>query len=99
MVHLHRVGYMMVKRAARYCPTCECERDFLIRDPDNPYYSLESVCLECGESWIGSEMLERPFRRGWRKRNIEDALDFLRECGEFDRTAESIEKWRERGEF
>lgn len=32
----------------------------------NPYYDPTVTC-ECGDSWSGGQLAERPFRRGWRK--------------------------------
>lgn len=32
----------------------------------SPYYDPTVTC-ECGDSWSSGELMERPFRRGWRK--------------------------------
>ena len=55
-----------------YCPTCEGERGFLLEHYE--WYGWNSTCLSCGEQWSEGEMLERPFQRAWRTKNIQAAL-------------------------
>lgn len=36
----------------------------------SPYYDPILGCVECGDSWCGGELSQRPFRRGWRQQAI-----------------------------
>lgn len=38
------------------------------------WYGPTITCCGCGDSWSDGEMLERPFRRGWRKESIGRAV-------------------------
>jgi hypothetical protein len=53
-------------RGIQFCPTCERRRRFA--GFDQAWYGVTLTCLACGDSWSDGEMLERPFRRGWRDR-------------------------------
>ena len=52
-----------------HCPTCGGEQQFLCQHQE--WYGWLLVCLACGEQWSDGEMCERPFMRGWRKKNVD----------------------------
>lgn len=56
------------------CPTCKCRRRIAGVDR-GLWYGIIWTCCACGDSWGDGEMLERPFRRGWRKEAIADARE------------------------
>lgn len=70
-VHIH--APLPCKRACdrRECPVCH--RRSVILSWFTDWYGWDSTCLRCGDMWADGELLERPFARGWRKRNIEAA--------------------------
>lgn len=57
------------RRMIRYCPVCERRRRFIVRW-DGAWYGTTLHCA-CGDSWQDGELLERPFQRGWRKKEQE----------------------------
>jgi hypothetical protein len=62
------------------CPTCKQRRRFAGRD-HGPYYGPTITCLGCGDSWSCGEMLDRPFKRAWRKEAIAAAKRAWNEAG------------------
>jgi hypothetical protein len=38
------------------------------------WYGTMWTCLACGDQWADGELLERPFMRGWRWRNVRHYL-------------------------
>ena len=64
-------------RAVRIrCHSCERLTGFVIRHYE--WYGWHLTCLRCGDQWADGERLERPFARGWRRRNIEAARSLYR---------------------
>lgn len=37
--------------------------------PSSPYYGPHFTCCHCGDQWGDGELMERPFRPGWRDEN------------------------------
>jgi hypothetical protein len=72
------------------CPTCKQRRRMAGRD-FGPYYGPTVTCLGCGDSWSSGEMLERPFKRGWRKESIATAKRAWEEAGRYTRA--EYEAW------
>ena len=38
------------------------------------WYGTTMTCLACGDEWADGEILERPFMRGWRWKNVRRVL-------------------------
>lgn len=55
-------------RTMHRCPFCHRLRP--IAGFSQEWYGTTWICLGCGDSWSGDEMLPRPFTRGWRKASI-----------------------------
>jgi len=53
------------------CPTCGKWTRFMGFFYE--WYGWHETCLRCGDKWSDGELLERPFMRGWRAKNIEAA--------------------------
>lgn len=53
------------------CPVCE--KRSVILTWFYEWYGPSSTCLRCGDKWADGELLARPFARGWRQRNIDNA--------------------------
>lgn len=53
------------------CPTCKKRSYSVWRF--TPWYGSDSTCMRCGEEWTEEGRCERPFMRGWRKQNIDNA--------------------------
>ena len=68
-IHSHALEFTARCIRREHCPTCGRRTFFLIWFFE--WYEPSSVCLRCGERWIGSEMSPRPFRRAWREESIE----------------------------
>lgn len=64
-VHIHRPKSWTRRRILR-CPVDERMTECVVTV--FVWYDPIVECARCGESWSGGEMQERPFRRGWRKR-------------------------------
>jgi hypothetical protein len=45
------------------------------------WYGWYRTCLMCGDEWSDGYRIARPFARGWRRKNIEDALKRAQACG------------------
>ena len=48
------------------CPTCKQRRRTAGNDR-GAWIGVIWTCCSCGDRWGDGEMLERPFRRGWRQ--------------------------------
>ena len=59
------------RRRMLRCPTCRKRRAMFFHDYE--VYGPLVVCLTCGESWSGGEMMPRPFAAGWRRKSVEAA--------------------------
>ena len=55
------------------CIGCKGRRSPHIVEDQNNWVGWWMTCLRCGEQWAGDEWMPRPFQRGWRKKNIENA--------------------------
>jgi hypothetical protein len=72
------------------CPTEGRRRRMAGRD-HGPYYGPTITCLGCGDSWSCGEMLDRPFKRAWRKEAIAAAKRAWDEAGRYSRA--EYEQW------
>lgn len=61
------------------CPTCQRPRRMLGWHVE--WYGTTWTCAGCGDQWSDGERHERPFARGWRKKQIEYARKKLAEIG------------------
>jgi hypothetical protein len=77
-------------RRILHCPTCKRRRRMAGRD-GGPYYGPTLTCLGCGDSWTCGEMHDRPFRRGWRAKEITAAKRAWDEAGQHTRA--EYEAW------
>lgn len=66
------------------CPTCKQRRRMAGRD-FGPYYGPTVTCCGCGDAWSCGEMLDRPFKRGWRQEAIAGAKQAWEVAGQFTR--------------
>lgn len=67
--------YLEIKQPVVFCETCQVRRRmlFVLEAWRGAYWT----CLSCGERWHSEDgRMERPFARGWRKREIESAKSF-----------------------
>jgi len=55
-----------------HCPTCGEKADAF--EWFQEWYGWHSTCLKCGDQWQDGELCPRPFRRGWRRENIANAI-------------------------
>ena len=46
----------------------------LVAEAGSPWYSGTVTCTLCGDAWGDEELMERPFRRGWRQERIKEAI-------------------------
>lgn len=53
-----------LRREYTRCPVDECITEMVTRF--EAWYDPVTWCTKCGDAWSGGELLERPFRRGWR---------------------------------
>lgn len=90
---------MHYRRVVRDCPVCGItDSAFLIAWHTNPWYAssgpapaaLGTFCTNCGDAWREGELLERPFRRGWRQEAIARAVNLWEQACEcpLDRDAD-----------
>lgn len=70
-VHIYAPAAETTAIEQHRCPTCNGVTEILVSTFE--WYAPHSVCFGCGDEWHGSEMAPRPFARGWRQRNIEQA--------------------------
>lgn len=70
-IHIHAPQPDAEWCAIHRCPTCERERRFYCTH--TPWYGVDRWCTGCGDMWQDGELSERPFERGWRRRNREYA--------------------------
>lgn len=74
-LHINTGGGIWPIRELFTCPVCKVENArIVINHFGNPYYGPKVTCAECGDSWSDGELMERPFRRGWRKEAQAQAL-------------------------
>jgi hypothetical protein len=66
------------------CPT-EGRRRRMAGWDSGPYYGPTLICCGCGDSWSCGEMRPRPFRRGWRAKEIAAAKRAWEEAGQYTR--------------
>lgn len=60
-------------RRTAECPGCLIVGEHSEAVESSPYYAPIKICTNCGEVW--SDVIhERPFARGWRQRNIIQAI-------------------------
>ena len=70
-----------VRRRILYCPICERRTRHVIQDEGaESYYSPIIRCVRCGDMWSDGELLQRPFRRGWRQERIARAKQLWAEA-------------------
>lgn len=67
-VHVCGPGLRNMRKRYRRCPSCECITEMV--EQDGGYWGYMGMCCRCGDSWHDGEMLERPFRPGWRREAI-----------------------------
>jgi len=41
------------------------------------WYGTQWTCLACGDRWADGELLERPWRRGWRRDSVLSAMRYM----------------------
>lgn len=70
-IHIHRAPFLAARTKRMHCLTCAKRRTFFGWFQE--WYGWHVTCLGCGDQWEDGEMLERPFMRGWRAKNIETA--------------------------
>jgi hypothetical protein len=70
-VHLNIPRCEKVEGIRRRCTTCEKRTRQVARFYG--YYGWNVVCCRCGERYSEEGRYPRPFERGWRQRNIEEA--------------------------
>jgi hypothetical protein len=78
-IHLKFTRYSETRVGVVWCPTCERLRRMLCRF--EVWYGWSVTCCGCGEQWEDGEQSERPFMRGWRRKNIEEARAILAGVG------------------
>jgi hypothetical protein len=61
-------GYNHLRKRYLRCPSCQCITETVTQD--GGYWGFEIMCCRCGDAWLDGELLERPFRRGWRADRI-----------------------------
>lgn len=54
-------------RAVKHCPVCKRRRRFV--GFHRPWHGITWTCCGCGDQWADGELVERPFKRGWRREN------------------------------
>lgn len=70
-VYIHAPRPTVRKCQRRECPVCH--KRSVILSWFYEWYGASSTCLRCGDKWADGELMPRPFARGWRQRNIEEA--------------------------
>lgn len=58
-------GTRFLRKRYLRCPSCTCITETVTRD--GGYWGYEHRCCRCGDAWVDGELLERPFRPGWRR--------------------------------
>lgn len=59
------------RRRIMWCPVCERRRRHVVNY--GGYWGVTVHCCGCGDSWMDSELLERPFAPRWRQESIRRA--------------------------
>lgn len=57
------------------CPLCGY--DVGVMGMYQEWYGTAWTCLACGDKWMDGELLERPWRRGWRRDSVLEAAKHL----------------------
>jgi hypothetical protein len=69
-----RPNWSQVEIREIYCTTCQCNR--WMRCLFQDWYGWYLLCFYCGDQWGDGERLQRPFARGWRKKETERAAQW-----------------------
>lgn len=69
-VHIHRPATAWI-RSDHPCPICGYSVGLL--GYYAAWYSTMWTCLACGDQFGDGEIMERPFMRGWRLKNVQSA--------------------------
>ena len=86
-IHINVPRYESVIIRRLECMGCGY-KDRLFVTTMEEWYGQRGTCLRCGEQFADGEWLARPFMRGWRKKNIENAKKLFRKFKAID----SVEK-------
>lgn len=76
-VHINFTQFSVEAVRVVKCPTCERRRRMLFQFQE--WYGGTFTCTGCGDRWTDGQMHERPFRRGWRGKQIAGAKKRIHE--------------------
>ena len=77
MIHIYCPPVTRMFRRRRRCPTCH--RRAILQVTCWEWHASRWTCLACGDEWSEDERCERPFRPGWRAKQIAAARQAWRE--------------------